>query len=90
MTFFSITLTISMVLIGVSTIFALIRFFIGPSMADRLSALDLIGAYLIAMMIVYVMMTDKLIFFDVALVFSLVVFLGALSFSYYLINRTRQ
>lgn len=90
MTFFSVILTLCIVMIGISTILALIRFFIGPTLADRLSALDLIGAYLIAMMVVYVMFTDKLIFFDVALVFSLVVFLGALSFSYYLINRTRR
>ncbi|WP_028296604.1 monovalent cation/H+ antiporter complex subunit F [Olivibacter sitiensis] len=87
MTFFTIILTICIVLIGLSTVLALIRFFIGPTLADRLSALDLIAAYLIAMMVVYILFTDKLIFFDVALVFSLVAFWGALSFAYYLINR---
>lgn len=90
MTYFSIILTICIILLGLSTLLALIRFFIGPSVADRLSALDLIGAYLIAMLVIYVMVSDKLIFFDVALVFSLVVFLGAMSFAYYLINRSSK
>lgn len=87
MTIFSSVLLFCVCLLALSIVFALYRFFIGPCVADRLSALDLIAAYLIALLIIYVMFTDKLIFFDVALVFSLIAFLGAISFGYYLVNR---
>jgi multicomponent Na+:H+ antiporter subunit F len=87
MTIFAFILSLSVLLIAIATALALYRFFFGPTLADRISALDLISAYLIATLVIYVMITDKLIFFDVALVFSLVAFLGAMSFAYYLINR---
>lgn len=90
MTFFSIILIFSVCLLGISIILALYRFIVGPSLADRLSALDLISAYLIGLLIIYVMITDKLIFFDVALVFSLIAFLGAISFAYYLVNQPKK
>jgi multicomponent Na+:H+ antiporter subunit F len=90
MTIFSTILFFSVCLLGLSIILALYRFIVGPSLADRLSALDLISIYLIGLLIIYVMITDKLIFFDIALVFSLIAFLGAISFAYYLINQPEK
>jgi len=90
MTIFSIILIVSVSILGIAMLLALYRFIIGPSLADRISALDLIAAYLIGLLIIYVMITDRLIFFDVALVLSLIAFLGSISFAYYLINRPKE
>ncbi|WP_134089344.1 monovalent cation/H+ antiporter complex subunit F [Olivibacter sp. XZL3] len=87
MTVFSSILLFCVCLLALSILLALYRFVVGPSLADRLSALDLISVYLLGLLITYVMFTDKLIFFDVALVFSLIAFLGAISFAYYLVNQ---
>lgn len=89
MTIFSYILLFCVCLLALSVLLALYRFIVGPSVADRLSALDLIAAYLIGLLVIYVMYTDKLIFFDVALVFSLIAFLGAISFAYYLVNQKK-
>ncbi|QNL49086.1 cation:proton antiporter [Olivibacter sp. SDN3] len=86
MTFFSTVLILSICILGVAMLIALYRFTKGPTLADRIASLDLIAADMIATLVIYVMITDKFIFFDIALVFSLVAFLGSMSFAYYLIN----
>lgn len=89
MSIFEITLTGAIVLLCISMILTLVRFFIGPSLADRITALDLISANLIAIIIIYSMISKNLIFMDAALILSLIAFLGTMSFAYYLIQHRK-
>lgn len=89
MSIFEITLTSAIVVLCISMILTIIRFAIGPSLADRITALDLISANLIAIIIIYSMMNENLIFMDAALILSLIAFLGTMSFAYYLIQHRK-
>lgn len=90
MNIFEITLTVSIAVLCVAMLLAMIRFAIGPSLADRISSLDLMSVNLIGIIIIYTMVSHQIVFMDAALIFSLIVFLGTMSFAYYLIYHRSQ
>jgi multicomponent Na+:H+ antiporter subunit F len=63
---------------------AFCRLIRGPSLPDRVVALDLIAAIAVATNAVYAIITDKPILLDVAIVFALIGFLGTVAFARYL------
>ena len=69
-----------------SMILALIRIIKGPTLADRIIATDILSANLIGLLVLYSLISDNLIYLDIALVISLIAFLGTMTFAYYLIN----
>lgn len=88
MTILQITLNIAIGMLSLAMLLSIIRFVKGPSLADRIAAMDLISALMIGMIILYTMITHDLMFMNVALILSLVAFLGTMSFAYYLINQS--
>jgi multicomponent Na+:H+ antiporter subunit F len=75
--------------------FLLIAFFIslyrlvkGPTVNDRIVALDLIASIAMGFILVYCISSGKPIYFDVAIVISLVSFMGTVGISTYL--RTKK
>lgn len=86
MSIFEITLTVAIAVLCVAMLLTMVRFVIGPSVADRISSLDLMSANLIGIIIIYTMVSHQLVFMDAALILSLIAFLGTISFAYYLIN----
>lgn len=89
MSIFETTLTGAIVVLCISMVLIMIRFALGPSLADRITALDLISANLIAIIIIYSMISKNIIFMDAALILSLIAFLGTISFAYYLIQHRK-
>lgn len=63
---------------------AFLRLLLGPSMPDRIIALDLIAYQAIALMVAYGVLTDQPNFLEVALVLALIAFLGTIAFSLYI------
>lgn len=63
-----------------------IRFAIGPSLPDRITAFDLFVANVIGMVAIYTELTGNEDFIDVAIILSLFGFLGSISFAYYLMK----
>lgn len=88
--FFDIAIHIGMVLLALVLIITLYRFFRGPSLPDRVVAFDLIAYVFIGVSGVYAVLSDQKAFMDIAIVFSLVAFFGAVSFSYYLKRRREK
>ncbi len=82
----SYILNIALGTMAVCLVFILIRFVKGPSLSDRIIALDLFATTLIGIIGLYAMHTAKQSFVDVAIILSLIAFLGSMSFAYYLVR----
>lgn len=85
-----VILYISMFLLGVAAIMALVRLVKGPTLPDRVTAFDLFVAVVIGIMVLYSVITENSSYLDVAIVLSLIAFLGAMSFAYYLFKQTKD
>ena len=72
-------LTLLMVTVG----FSFWRLRLGPSLPDRVVALDLLTTVGIAVTAVYAMIMDQPLIMDVATVLVLISFLGTIAFAYY-------
>ncbi len=62
----------------------------GPSLPDRVVALDLIAVIAVGMITVYAIDLDQRVFLDAAIVVALITFLGTVAFARYLERRARD
>lgn len=76
-------------LLGCGMVTAFVRLVRGPSLPDRVVALDLMATLIIAISAVYSVVTDQPAYLDVAIVLALITFLGTVAFAYYL-NRSAR
>jgi multicomponent Na+:H+ antiporter subunit F len=73
-------------LLSLTVVSAFIRLVRGPSLPDRVVALDLLSIVGIGVIAVYAIATNEPVFLDVAIILALVSFLGTVAFAYYLIR----
>jgi len=64
-----------------------LRLAIGPSLPDRIVALDLISGLSIGLVITLVFYSGEIVFLDIAVFISLIVFIGTVAISKYLKRR---
>jgi multisubunit Na+/H+ antiporter MnhF subunit len=83
-------LFIVIVLLSICTVFAIVRFIKGPTLPDRVTAFDLFAALVISIMAIYSVITGSIAFMDVAILLSLIAFLGAMSFAYFLFRSPKK
>ncbi len=69
-------------LLTIAVILAFVRLVRGPSLPDRVVALDLISSLMIGIIAVYAIATD-----DLAIVLALISFLGTVAFANYIERR---
>ena len=74
-------ITISLVLFSITICIAVLRIILGPSMPDRVIAIDMIGVNLIAMIAVISIMLKTAAFFEVILILGILSFIGTIAFS---------
>ena len=86
MSLIDIILTVVIIVLATSAILVLYRFIKGPTLPDRVSAIDLITTIAIAIIVVFSLLWDSPNFFDVAMVLALISFLGSMSYAFYLIR----
>ena len=89
MSLINIILTVVIVVLAASAILVLYRFIKGPTLPDRVTAIDLITTTVIAIIVVFSILWDSPNFFDVAMVLSLISFLGSISYAFYLTKRNK-
>lgn len=63
---------------------ALIRLIRGPSLADRVVALDLIAIMMVGVMVIHSIATQQAVFIRAAIVVGLVAYLGTVAFAYFI------
>jgi len=74
-------ITTSLVLFSITISIAVLRIILGPSMPDRVIALDMIGVNLIAMIAVVSIILKTKAFLEVILILGILSFIGTIAFS---------
>jgi multicomponent Na+:H+ antiporter subunit F len=80
------------VVLGIMTLSFILAFYRlarGPSLPDRVVALDLIAAIVVGIIGAYSIVMDQPVFLDAAIVLALIVFLGTVAFARYTERRGR-
>ena len=77
-------LTLSFVLIGLAVLFSLLRLIKGPSSFDRLLAADTIAVITTALLVLIAVYAGRVIYLDVALVYTVLGFAGVVVVARYL------
>ena len=77
-------------LLGLSVLVTFCRLLRGPSLADRVVALDMLSPLGIGFIACYSIGVNQPAFLDVAIVLALLTFLGTVAFAYYLERRVRS
>lgn len=77
-------------LLSLSGLLVFIRFLVGPTLSDRVVALDLLITIGIAVIATYSIVSNRETFLDIAMILALIAFLGTVAFSYYLEKRKKN
>jgi multicomponent Na+:H+ antiporter subunit F len=78
------------IMLGLGLFLALGRLVVGPSLPDRVVALDLIAALTVGIIVTYAVGTEQRVFLDVAIVLALITFLGTIAFAQYVERRAHD
>lgn len=65
-------------------IITLIRLLKGPTINDRIAAMDLISSIIMGIILVYAVLIQNAVYFDIPLIISLISFIGTIAVSTYL------
>ncbi|MCH8501017.1 MAG: pH regulation protein F [Aliidiomarina sp.] len=71
-------------LLSIAFVLIFIRLILGPTLPDRVVALELLATVAVAMTGMYAIFVDRSSFIDVAIVAALTAFLGAIGFARFL------
>ena len=85
--FIETTLVICMHVIGLAMLLALWRLVRGPTLPDRILALDTLSITVIAELMLFGMQLDSAIYFEAALVVAMLGFVSTVALSKYVIRR---
>ena len=83
-TWVNVTAQISLVVLVIAVGLAFLRLVLGPSLPDRVVALDLVATLLVGLIAVSAIETNDVIFLRVAMVVALFNFIGTIGFCWYL------
>jgi multicomponent Na+:H+ antiporter subunit F len=83
MSFSEAALFVSLPIFGIAFVLAFIRLMLGPSLPDRVVALDLMAVIGIGFIATYSIYADRSVFVDVATVVALIGFLATVAFAYH-------
>ena len=83
-------LTIALPLLTLAVLVVFIRLVRGPSLPDRVVALDLMTTLGVGIIAAYAIGTDQAIFLDIATIIALISFLGTIAFAYYIQKRVER
>lgn len=76
--------------LALSVLIIFVRFLKGPTVSDRVIALDLLITTGVGIIAVYSITTNQPTFLDIAMILALIAFLGTVAFAYYLEKRERN
>jgi multicomponent Na+:H+ antiporter subunit F len=79
---------VALTMLAAAACLAFIRLLKGPTLPDRVVAIDLIGVLMVCILVVTAAATEQQAFLDVAMVVALISFVGTVAYSRY-IERSR-
>ncbi len=77
-------LYIAFAFLMLAMIITLVRLLKGPSINDQIAAMDLIASIIIGLVLVYSVLINNAMYFDITVILSLVSFIGTIAISTYL------
>jgi multicomponent Na+:H+ antiporter subunit F len=77
-------------ILALAVILVFVRLLKGPSIVDRVIALDLLITIGISIITVYSIVSNQSTFLDIAMILALIAFLSTIAFSYYLEKREKN
>ncbi|MEN7529133.1 MULTISPECIES: K+/H+ antiporter subunit F [unclassified Cupriavidus] len=80
----AIVIPIALALQGVAFLLTVARLLRGPSLPDRIIALDTLSINAIALLVLYGMVIDSTLFFEIALLIAVTGFIGTVALTKYL------
>ena len=80
-TFLSVATMVTMVTVAVSILVASLRVMRGPSLPDRVVALDLVGLLAVSVISVVAIATQQPVLLDAAIALALIAFLSTVAFA---------
>lgn len=84
------TETIAFLMLTIAMALAFARLVRGPTLPDRVIALDLFAILSTGFLTVYAIDSEQRVFLDVAIVLALIAFLGTVAFALYMERRARD
>ncbi|PWK59113.1 monovalent cation/H+ antiporter complex subunit F [Roseicyclus mahoneyensis] len=81
-------INVSFVLVMLGVVFAFIRLVLGPSLPDRIVALDMMTVLIVSFCGLYAILSEDTAFVDVAIVLALVGFLATVALARFVERRT--
>lgn len=79
-----LTMGIGLTLLTITIMLSFVRLLRGPTLPDRVVALDMLTSVGIGVTAVYAVLTDQPVFLDVATILALISFLGTIAFARYI------
>jgi multicomponent Na+:H+ antiporter subunit F len=76
--------------LAISLFLILSRLFKGPSLADRVVAVDMFSTLLISAIVASAIYVDEVIYFDVAIIIALFSFFGTIIYARFINNQDRK
>ena len=87
MTLDDFTLYVILPVLALAVVMVFVRLVRGPSLPDRVVAIDLMNTLGIGIIASYAIATGQVAFLDVAIAMALISFLGTVAFAYYIERR---
>lgn len=87
MTVQGLAMFVALPLLSIAVFLAFVRLVRGPTLPDRVVALDLIATLMIGIIALYAIATDEPVLLDLAIVLALISFLGTVAFAHYIEKR---
>jgi multicomponent Na+:H+ antiporter subunit F len=84
----TLTSTAALTVLGIAAIVTFLRLLIGPTVPDRVIAIDLIGVLIVSALVVSAGATADQAYLDVAIVLALISFVGTVAYARY-VERVR-
>jgi len=83
----SLTLDVALIALALAAAMSFVRVAIGPTLADRAVALDLVSITAVGFLVVYALRYGIAAYLDVALLLALIAFVGTVAFAHYITRR---
>mgnify|MGYP001173880868 CR=1 FL=1 len=85
-----IVMKLALGILMLTSFLVMYRLVVGPSVADRVTAFDVLTCITIGILSVFAILSDNDMYIDIIFTLSFVAFLGAIAFSFYLKKRRKK
>lgn len=88
--FLGLSIEIALAVCLLSVLLACVRILRGPSLADRIVAVDMLGTLGVAFIALLALYTDQAVFIDAAIALALVAFFGTVAYARFVERRATE